>query len=60
MTCGHPCAGGDTLEAGRQISYAILKSVAQNVTASLAQLVEQGPFKPWVVGSSPTGSTSGG
>lgn len=25
--------------------------------ASIAQLAEQGSFKPWVVGSSPTGGT---
>lgn len=25
--------------------------------ASVAQLVEQGPFKPWVLGSSPSGGT---
>lgn len=31
--------------------------LSSHVTAPLAQLAEQWPFKPWVVGSSPTGST---
>ena len=40
---------GDVSRAG--------SSPAVGTHASLAQLAEQGPFKPWVVGSSPTGGT---